>query len=199
MLYTQTVSGETLELLKRLMGDERLPKFRLVGGTALALQIGHRKSVDLDLFTDDSFDEQQLREYMERAYGLHTEFMDKETLKGEIKGVQIDCIAHHYPWIGEAMEDDGIRLASIEDICAMKLNAIAGNGTRIKDFIDVAYLSKQFSLRQMLSFFEAKYNANPIMAAKALTYFDDINLAEPVMMLNGKLNWKEIEKTLKRL
>lgn len=79
----------------------------------------------------------------------------------------------------------------------MKLNAIAGNGTRMKDFVDVAYLSSRFSLRQMLSFYEEKYHANPLMPLKGLVYFADINKATPVKMADGKpLDWKKIEKRL---
>ena len=85
----------------------------------------------------------------------------------------------------------------MEDICAMKLNAIAGNGTRIKDFVDVAYLSSSFSLRQMLDFYEEKYHANPLMPLKGIVFFDDINKVAPVKMANGKpLDWKKIEKRL---
>ena len=76
---------------------------------------------------------------MEKYYRLQTDFMAFATVKGEIDDVQIDCIAHSYPWIKPFAVEEGVRLASLEDICAMKLNAIAGNGTRIKDFVDVAY------------------------------------------------------------
>ena len=79
----------------------------------------------------------------------------------------------------------------------MKLNAIAGNGTRIKDFIDVAYLSSVFSLQQMLGFYEQKYHSNTLMPLKGLIFFDDINREEPVHMADGKpLQWKLIEKRL---
>ena len=200
MLFTQTVRTETLELLKRLMADGNLPAFRLVGGTALALMMGHRVSVDLDLFTDTSFNEQELREYLEQHYGLQTEFLAKETVKGVIDEVQIDCIAHTYSWLEAEVTENGIRLASIEDICAMKLNAIAGNGTRIKDFIDIAYLSSRFSFNQMLKFYEEKYKSSIMMPIKAITYFDEINLNEPVRMLDGnKPNWKLISKRLQKM
>lgn len=197
MLQTQTLAPTTLQLLKRLMQDNELRSFRLVGGTALALQLGHRISVDLDLFCNQPFDEQLLREYMEREYGLQTDYMSRYTLKGEIDGVQIDCIAHEYPWIEEPKEEDGIRLAGLPDICAMKLNAIAGNGTRIKDFIDVAWLSSHYSLNQMLAFYEQKYNANVLMPLKAIIFFDEINFNEPVHLTDGKrINWKMYEKRL---
>jgi predicted nucleotidyltransferase component of viral defense system len=197
MLHKETIDAATLELLKRLMGDERLQSFVLVGGTSLALQIGHRISVDLDLFTEKEFEADDLREYLEQNYHLQTDYLAFATVKGEVEGVQVDCIAHAYPWLKPFVLEEGVRLASLEDICAMKLNAIAGNGTRIKDFVDVAYLSSMFSLEQMLKFYEEKYHANPLMPLKGIVYFADINKNAPVKMANGKpLDWKSIEKRL---
>ena len=196
MLQEQTIKASTLELLKRLMSDSVLKDFYLVGGTALALQIGHRISIDLDLFSTAAFDNVQMREYLESEYGFRADYMAANTLKGSISDVKIDCIMHKYKWL-DTFEDNGIRLAGLKDICAMKLNSIAGNGTRIKDFIDLAYLSEYYSLRQMLDFFQEKYNANTVMVLKAVTFFDEINYIEPLKLCNGKkLNWKKIEKRL---
>lgn len=118
-------------------------------------------------------------------------------MKGEIAGVKIDCIAHRYPWIEPFEVIDGIRLASLEDICAMKLNAITGNGTRIKDFIDIAFLSTRYSLTQMLDFYERKYQANTLMPLKSLVYFEDVNVNEPVRMINSSsADWNKIKKRL---
>lgn len=118
MLHTETVAPATLELLKRIMSDQNLPAFRLVGGTSWALQIGHRISVDLDLFSNELFDENTVREYLEQDYGLFTDFIARQTVKGEVNGVKIDCISHEYPWIRPYMEIDGIRIVSLEDpIC----------------------------------------------------------------------------------
>ena len=197
MLQIQTIAPATLLILKQLMSDPQMEHFRLVGGTALALQLGHRISVDLDLFSQTPFDAQQLQENLEINHLLQTDYLAKGTVKGEINGVQIDCIEHNYPWIKPLVEEDGIRLASLEDISAMKLNAIAGNGTRIKDFIDVAELSSVFSLNQMLNFYEQKYNANILIPLKAIIYFDDINKSEPIKMADGKqLKWEKYQKRL---
>ena len=197
MLHYETIAPATRELLNKLMSDDRLQDFVLVGGTSLALQLGHRLSVDLDLFTNTDFNEDSLRSYLEQNYQFQADFMERSTVKGEIDSVQIDCIAHCYPWLKPCMQDNGWRLAQLEDIAAMKLNAIAGNGTRIKDFIDIAYLSSVFSLEQMLSFYEQKYRSNTLMPLKGLIFFDDINKEEPVHMADGKtLQWKRIEKRL---
>ena len=79
----------------------------------------------------------------------------------------------------------------------MKLLSITDNGSRIKDFIDIAYLSSQFSLEEMLQFFVKKItNSNILMPIKALTYFDDINFNESIVMLNSDFNWNKIAKRL---
>lgn len=93
MLHKETVSPSTLELLTTLMKDCRLKHFVLVGGTSLSLQLGHRISVDLDLFSDLSFDESELSSYLVENYDLELDFISRSTLKGEIRGVQIDCIS----------------------------------------------------------------------------------------------------------
>ncbi len=198
MLHKTTINDSALELLIRLMGDEVLKDFVLVGGTALALQLGHRISVDIDLFSSEPFNENEMADFLRTQYHFELDFISKNTLKGEINGVQLDCITHQYPWINSPIMEENIRLASFVDIAALKLNAIAGNGTRIKDFIDIAYLSSQIPLNKMLEGYELKYNANPIIPIKAIAFFDDINFDEPIKMANGlKLNWKKIEKRLK--
>lgn len=124
------------------------------------------------------------------------DFIKNNTIKGEIEGVQIDCIAHQYPWVYPPIEEENIRLASLQDIAAMKLNAITGNGTRIKDFIDMAYLSAYLTFSEMLDIYEQKYKANRIIALKSLNYFDEINFMEPIRMINGAFNWETIRKRL---
>lgn len=134
MLHKETVERTTFELLIKLMQDERFKNFNLAGETALALYLGHRKSIDLDLFTPDNFDSNKLEEYLIDKYNFKSSYLEKNTLKGTINGVKIDCITHNYPYIEPPFKlEEGIRLYSIKDITAMKLSAIADNGTRIKD------------------------------------------------------------------
>lgn len=134
MLHKETVERTTFELLITLMQDERFKNFNLAGEMALALYLGHRKSIDLDLFTPDNFDSNKLEEYLIDKYNFKSSYLEKNTLKGTINDVKIDCITHNYPYIEPPFKsEEGIRLYSIKDITAMKLSAIADNGTRIKD------------------------------------------------------------------
>lgn len=196
MLYTQTVSYTTLKLLKELMLDKKLNDFVLVGGTALSLQIGHRLSIDLDLFSIAPFDAKQIAEHLKTTYAYQLDFIAKNTIKGEIYGIKVDCITHNYKWIEKIKKEDNIRLADLMEIAAMKLNAITTNGTRIKDFIDIAYLSNHLTLNQMLQAYELKYGNNMIMALKSLFYYDEVNHLEPLKMFKSKLNWECIKTRL---
>ncbi|GAC1313906.1 MAG: hypothetical protein NVSMB24_37810 [Mucilaginibacter sp.] len=182
------------------MQDDFLKDFFLVGGTALALQIGHRISVDIDLFSVDGFDKDEMLAYLEDHYSFRLDYENRNTLKGEINGIKVDLITHAYPLIKPLIIEEGIRMTSPEDISAMKLNAISGNGTRLKDFIDIAYLSSLLTLTEMVEAYEAKYSSrNPAMVVKALDYHKDINFDEKIQMINGSYNWKNIEARLNKM
>lgn len=198
MLQTQTVEPSTLELLRRLQQEPLMASFNLVGGTALALRLGHRKSVDLDFFTDEEFDIEELKSMLVEKYGFRASFERRQTLKGFINGVMIDCIRYNYPHLQTPDEIEGVRLESVPDIIAMKLSAVTQNGTRIKDFVDIAMLSSMYSFDEMLQFYADKFpNSNVIMPAKALTYFEEINFEESVVMTEGEFDWKKIAERLK--
>jgi len=200
MLRKETVAEPTLELLKTLMNDQLLKDFFLVGKTALALQLGHRISIDLDLFTQLPFDQNFLLAELESKYKFQLDYESKNTLKGEIKNVKVDFIAYNYPLVKPLIQKEGVRMASPEDIAAMKLNAVSGNGTRLKDFIDIAYLSPILTLSQMVDAYEGKYaSRNPLMLLKALDYHNDINFKEIIEMLDGKYQWKNIENRLSQM
>ena len=92
-------------------------------------------------------------------------------------------------------------MLSLQDIIAMKLNAISGSGQRVKDFIDIFYLLQQFSLEQMVGFYKKKYQQyNELIVLKSLVYFDDIDFADwPVMNLDPNLKWAVIKKKLEKI
>jgi hypothetical protein len=200
MLRKETVTADTLELLNNLMQDEVLADFFLVGGTALSLQIGHRISIDIDLFSLNVFDENKMLTYLESEKNFQLDYLDKNTIKGQISQTKTDLITHAYPLVRELNLSEGIRLASLEDIAAMKLNAIVGNGTRLKDFIDIAFMSCYLPLKKMMDAYENKYaSRNPLLTLKALSYHRDINFKEPVHIIARAYSWKAIEKRLNEM
>ena len=142
MLHEETVEAGTLALIRRLMADENLADFYLVGGTALSLKLGHRISIDIDLFIGRDFDSSAISEHLKKVYGMTDEKTVKNGVFGFIDDVKVDFISHQYPLIKPVELTSGIRMLSLEDIGAMKLSAIVQNGSRIKDFIDVYSLRK---------------------------------------------------------
>lgn len=198
MLHKETVQPTTLALIKKLQQDNNLHGFYLVGGTALALQIGHRISDDIDLFTSHPFDSNRLAEYMETNYQMSVHYLHSNTLKGFINNVLIDFITHNYDLVEAEIEVEGIKMLSKKDIAAMKVNAISGNGTRMKDFIDLYFLLKEFTLQQIIEFYKKKYKQrNDFHALKSLTYFEDIDTASwPRMILERNLTLEKIKTSI---
>lgn len=198
MLHKETISRGTLDLLKQLQNKEYLKGFYLAGGTALALQIGHRTSVDIDLFSDFSFNTAYVLENLTNDFGFNLFFSSINTLRGSIKDVQVDIMAHRYPLIFTPVFLDNISLLSTEDIIAMKLNAITTNGQRVKDFIDIYFLLKKYTLAEMIGFYKRKYaDYNEVNVLKSLTWYEDVDLSGwPVLLQNPELKWQEITKKL---
>lgn len=195
MLHKETVSNTTLELIETLQADTMLQGFLLVGGTALSLQIGHRISIDIDFFTQDDFDTRELLEFLEQTYAFQLQYMHKNTLKGIIGGVFVDLLRHNYKLIDNPLTIENIKMASIKDIAAMKLNAVAGNGTRVKDFIDIYFLLKKHSFSELIDFYCTKYESrNDFHIIKSLTYFNDIIVEDwPNMYLEKSLTIGDIQ------
>jgi hypothetical protein len=194
-LYTDTVSPELLNLLQKLLDEEALRSFALAGGTALALRFGHRTSIDLDLFTSESFDVPAVAGLLKQKYGLREAATAQNTLRGIINGIKIDLIAHRYPLLKPFEETGGIRMFSCEDIAAMKLNAITNRGCK-KDFWDYAELLRIYSRYEMLSFFARKYANDSLWnVEKSLTWFDDAENDPDPRDLHGR-NWEEIKRTV---
>lgn len=197
MLYKETIEPKTLELLIDLQKEPLLSTFNLVEETALALHLGHRKSIDLDFFISESFDLEEVKMMLIKKYDFKVSYSRSQTLKGFINGVKVDFIKFDYPHLHNCDIIDEVRIESVPYIIAMKLLSITDNGSRIKDFIDIAYLSSWFSLEQMLQFFIRKItNSNIMMPIKALTYFDNIDFNESIVMLNNNFDWDKIANRL---
>ena len=200
MLYKEAIELSTLELLINLQKTKVLKDFYLAGGTSLAMQIGHRKSIDLDLFTQNDFDVNATLEFLEEKFKFIMNYSSKNTLKGSIKNVKIDLISHKYPLVKNPIILQEAKILSIEDIAAMKLNAIAGNGTRSKDFIDIYFILKQYSIKEILGFYNIKYKTrNSLHVIKSLNYFDDISILDwPEMILEKNLRLLKVKKTVEK-
>ncbi len=174
------------------MKCDEFVNLRLVDGTALALQLGHRKSIDLDLFGKIEF------ESIDKSI-VFSNFKQVVLLKKSkniniysINDIKIDFVNYSYPWLQPQLIMYGIRLAGFKDIAAMKLAAITGRGSR-KDFIDIYFLLRKFNITEMLGFYKEKYfEGSEYLVLKSLTYFDDAEKEPDIEMLKN-IPWSKIK------
>lgn len=202
MLQKQAVKEELLELLTNLQAERELQNCRLVGGTSLALQLAHRKSTDIDLFTVEPFDFDTTFALLVNNYGLKATRTNQHTIVGFIDGIKVDVIHHPFRWLQPPILEKDFRLASINDIAAMKMHAVTNSGQRPKDYLDIAFLSSRISYNKLKELTLEKYPAyNPIMFDKAIIYFDDIDRdsINKIEMLGYEMKWKAIEDRLLRM
>ncbi len=166
MLYYNTVIPLLRDVLERLMDSDIFAGFRLVGGTAMSLQIGHRESVDIDLFTDSPYGSvdfevleaelHQLFRYVSSMEGIPVSFGKSYVIGNEAtETIKLD-VFYTDAFIQPAKVEDGIRMATMEEIIAMKLDVIQRGG-RKKDFWDIHALISRYSLAQMLALHQERY------------------------------------------
>ncbi|MFA5555787.1 MAG: nucleotidyl transferase AbiEii/AbiGii toxin family protein [Flavobacteriaceae bacterium] len=193
MLQTQTTLPDLLELLKKIMHEKLFENYFLVGGTALALQIGHRNSIDIDLFGNNEINTYQFIDKLEEFGEVIVNQSSKNILITRTNGIKVDFVNYKYPLLSNPIEIDSIRMLSKKDISAMKLNAIAGRGSK-KDFIDLYFLLQEFSLTEIIDFYCQKYHdGSKFMVIKSLVYFEDADGEEQPKMFKN-FDWQECKR-----
>ena len=176
----------TLETLER---RGVLTGFYLAGGTALALHLGHRRSLDLDFFTSERFDEGAL---LQRLDGFSLAARDAQTLHGEISGTKVSFLAYKYPVLFPQTSFLDVAVADPRDIACMKISAISRGARR--DFIDLYAAARLHGLPELLRLFHQKYarvNYSRVHVLKSLTYFEDAD-KEPMPDMLEPTSWAEV-------
>ena len=197
MLREETVEPATLGLLKQMVALPELKQFRLVGGTALSLLYGHRKSIDLDLFTDQPLEKDILIPALEDAFGRIFSVNDrsKNIFQCIIQAVKVDFVSVIDPFLNPIQLIDGIPFADIKDLIALKLNAVKGRGVK-KDFWDVARLLQDYTLRDLFQFYHDRYNYDDTFAViRSVAYFDDAENTLSPESLDG-MTWEVVKTTI---
>ena len=185
----------------RLLGPEVTAReFYLAGGTALALQLGHRRSIDFDWFLEGRMpDPLLLAREVQETVPFVTSRIEPRTLFGTVNGVRVSFFEFRYPMLDPAVPwpDFGCRLASLRDIACMKLSAIVQRGSK-KDFVDLFALGREgFQLPDMLDWYRTKFAIDDMgHVLYALAYFDDADLERMPTML-WKVGWKEVKEVIR--
>lgn len=197
MLFTKTVAPHTLAILEQLMQKPYLSQFLLVGGTGLSLQIGHRISVDLDMFSTNDFDTTELKGVLQSDFSsFQTVFERSNSLITQIEGVKVDFIRFKYGFNYASIEEKRIRLANIGDIAPMKLDALSARG-RKKDFYDLYFLMKRMPLPEILNLYQSKYQHTTIFhVIKSINYFVDAEADADPIVFQKNLTWQKVKDVI---
>jgi len=201
MFQSEILSSTQVEIISKL-GFLRKENIYLAGGAALAIQMGHRTSVDLDFFSEQGPDMQKIVAELQRNIkGIIIRRATEKTLFAEARNTDISLFHYPYRLLGSFVESESLYLASMEDIAAMKVAAIIQRGT-MRDFIDMYYLLGKYNLRQILGFTKKKFPGyQDVMALKALLFFEDARkekTGRAIKVFDKSYSWDEVEKEIFR-
>jgi len=197
-MHEETLSKNTRIVLEKIAPIAT--SFYLAGDTALALELGHRISVDLDFFNKDTFSVSSLVEQLNTLGNLQIEDQSETTFNGSLDGVKISFFKYPYKLLFSTRKYNNVRLADERDIGAMKIQAISGRGSK-KDFIDLFVLLKKYSIQELLNFFYNKYeefNYNQLHILKSLSYFYDADTNPEPIYINP-IDWEKVKKFIKNI
>lgn len=175
-MFLNTLPAQARQLFKSLGQEPLADSFYLAGGSALALHLGHRVSVDLDFFTSEHYESESLFQQLQAIGKLNIHQQSQGTMIGKLNDVRISFFTYPYSLLEEFVEIDGVRIATLLDIALMKLIAIAQRGAK-RDFVDLYFICQHgYSLKYLLTRLSEKYPEVPYPSShllRALTYFDD--------------------------
>jgi len=201
VLQEKSVGEPLWNLLKELQSSKVFHDYFLVGGTALSLQLGHRLSDDIDLFTRHDINKDEILDFLNYKYNGKYQIINIQNiiLQVIINEIKVDLVKYDYELIEDIKIEKGIKYLGKKDIAAMKLMAVANRGDQAKDFIDIYYLLEEISLMDMFECYKRKYKQNDISPIKrSLVYFDDVteNNWMAVKLLYDKLSANKIKQRL---
>ena len=197
--HPEVLPGEWTRASHDLAARHAFEGCYLAGGTGLALHIGHRRSVDLDLFRETAFDSSRLRDRLASLHGLHNVELTSGTAHFELHGVKVSVLHYPYPLLFPVAMFEGLAVADPRDIACMKLDAIGSRGAR-RDFVDLYAVAQAHGLSAIFDWFAIKYAAAPYNRAhvlKALTYFADAE-QEPLPDMLAPLDWPAVAEYFRR-
>lgn len=195
-MHTNILNTRQIEVLAILKGMTFIADFYLVGGTALALQYGHRESVDFDFVTKDTFSPEKIYKRLGEKGKIKLEQEDKDSLTVVLEGVSCSFLLYEYPVLNEfLLFEDRIKLAGIADIAAMKVAAVAGRGIK-RDFVDLYFIcQKDTSLPEVIDYYQRKFEVfkqDLHHIYKSLIYFEDAE-EDAMPRLYQDADWEQIK------
>ena len=195
-MFEETFVKGAKDVLALLGRSGILQEAYLAGGTAAALQLGHRISVDFDFFTTEEFIPKEISVALSKLGSFDEEQESKGTLLGKFEDVNFSFFVYKYPLIFPAQKYLSVSIADIRDIASMKIDAIASRGAK-RDFIDLYFICKSgYQLTDILDFYDKKYgrlSSNRIHIQKSLVFFNDAEPDEMPRMLK-EVKWGKVKE-----
>jgi len=195
-MFLDTLDPPARVVFQQLGREPIVSAFFLAGGSALALHLGHRISIDLDFFSQREYSMPELLGRLQALGRLSIASQDSDTLVGELNGVKLSFFTYPYPLLDSVVMCEGIQLASLLDIALMKMAAIAQRGKR-RDFVDLYFLCLQpFTLDRLLrdmprKFPNLEYPSYHLL--RALAYFDDAEGDQMPKMIKS-VDWETVRR-----
>ena len=196
-MYEEILKQKTKLVFNKIVKIKTIGSFYLAGGTALALQFGHRESIDLDWFSKKSFSTKLLKKELSKLGNLRIDSEEEGTLNCSLDNVKLSFFEYPYRILFPLIGYEGIKIADFKDIACMKLDAISSRGSK-KDFVDLYFLLKEKSLEDFLIFFNKKYKGieyNKLHLLKSLVYFKEAE-ADPMPKMIKEINWEKIKENI---
>ena len=193
--HRETVDAKVERTLNDLQRIPIVSGFYLAGGTGLALQLGHRRSVDLDFFLGENFNEDNLLQNVQHLEGFSLVSKAPGTIYANIQGTKVSFLAYAYPVLFPFRSFLGALVADPRDIGCMKISAIASRGTK-RDFVDLYVLTRRYGLDELLGWFKRKYaqtNYSMVHVLKSLTYFEEAE-QDPMPDMLVSLSFEEVKQ-----
>lgn len=196
-MHPEAIDEKTKRVFQKISSSGIGEKFYLAGGTALAIQLGHRKSIDLDFFSKEDFSNAELKEQLPKIGDFYLSAEEAGTLHGTLGEVKLSFLHYSYSQIYPFLDFEGVKLADERDIAAMKIDTISSRGSK-KDFIDLYFLLEKYSLNDLIGFFEKKFKDikyNKLHILKSLVFFDEAE-NEPMPMMLRNADWENVKNKI---
>ncbi len=200
MLHKEAVTPELISLASMLSAMPELASYRMVGGTAIALHLGHRKSIDIDFFSNESTDKSLIRKVFLSQFPETQFFISPDHLSAVINGIRLELYDEWMiPFRSAELNLEGLRLASLADLAAFKLSAVTGRREK-KDYIDLYFLFDALGMENVLSQFKLY---DPLLSPKSILFaLAEVKTAErnqsPMPEMLQQVSWAEINSSMQK-
>lgn len=198
MLQFDALRPDTLDVLKLTMNEPLLNNFTLVGGTALALHLGHRISEDIDLFCWQKFDVDLLLNELESKFEFSIKIKTPIGAHLFVDNVKTDIVYFAVKPMREIITKNNVRLLHLDDLASMKLNAVANRGAK-KDFYDIFFLLEIYPIEKLIDLFSEKFKQQDVFGlARSLSYFKDAEEedTEIIVLKDQSLTWEKVKQKI---